>query len=504
MSIKRSCLAIVLFLTAIASTFPQTQSDRAFSVKLYNQGMFEEAARVLEAVVDEARADPFDQALLGLCYLRLDKLEEAKTALEQAHRRDPTLGIVHLGLGQLAFEQRRFEEAYQAFSRAEELDPQSRDAREGRVASLINRGAEHYAEGETEAAEGTFRHALELDPNSVPALRNLAILELERENAEQAAVHLEKARTLAPGDSKVQILLVQLREQQGDSTALMRELQRLVELQPRNPDAWAKLGILYEQHGNAAHAEAAFVQAEQWGSSEPYPYYWLARSRGSVSLAHLAAGKAVQKAGLLRFQAAQHIQEREGDLGEEDLERLKDLSDQIGEPLQILEDTLALLQELRGDPEAFGEDLLLLNEWYPHSVELQEALAAFYQNRGDWLEALDVWEQVLSAHPASMKAQAGRGMALEQLGRLEEAIVAYRRALDQDPRNEERYEDLLRIYRRLNQEEELLAYLREQILRDPRNPLLFGKLADLEERLGYTEEASAHRRRQAELEAAAR
>lgn len=502
MSIKRSGLAIVLFFAAVASTFPQTQADRAFAVQLYNQGMFEEAARVLEAVLEQDRSEPFDQALLGLCYLRLDRPEQAETALEQAHRRDPSLSIVHLGLGQLAFQQRRFEEAYQAFSRAEQLDPQSRDAREGRVASLINRGAELFGGGDESAAEQKFRLALELDSNSVPALRNLALLELEQGNTEGAATHLEKAHSLAPADAKIQMLLVELRERQDDPEALLRELQRLVELQPRNPDAWAKLGILYEQHGNTAQAEAAFVQAEQWGSSEPYPYYYLARSRGSVSLAHLAAGKAVQKAGLLRFQAAQHIQDREGDLGEADLERLKELSERIDEPLKILEDTLTLLQELRGGPRAFREDLLLLNEWYPHSVELKEALAAFYQQQGNWAGALEVWEQVLSAHPTSVKALAGRGNALEQLGRLEEALLACHRALDQDPRSEERYEDLFRLYRRLKREGELLAFLREQILRDPRNPLLFGRLADLELSLGYTEEAAAHRRRQAELEAA--
>ena len=93
---------------------------------------------------------------------------------------------------------------------------------------------------------------------------------------------------------------------------------------------------------------------------------------------------------------------------------------------------------------------------------------------------------------------------MEQLGRLEEALLAYHRALDQDPRNQERYEDLFRLYRRLKREEDLLDYLREQILRDPRNPLLFDELAELEESLDYTEEAAAHRSRQAELEAAAR
>jgi len=508
MSIKRSCLAIVLlFLLFLLFLIPIpafSQSERSFAIKLYNEGMFEEAVRVLEEAMAKDKAGSFDQALLGLSYLRLGKVQEAEAILEQARRRDPYLSIVHLGLGQLRFEQRRFEEAYQAFSRAAELDPGSQDAKEGRVASLINRGAEHFSEGEEQSAEKKFREALDLDPDSVPALRNLGILELERGNPDRAAAHLEKARSLAPTDAQVQNLLVRVREEQGDRDGWMRDLQRLVNLQPRNPDAWAKLGVLYEQHGNDAQAEAAFCQAEQWGSSEPYPYYWLARQKRSVSLAHLAAGKAVQKAGLLRFQAAQSIEAREGALGEGDLQMLKELSVKINEPLQVLADTLVLLQELHDDPSDFREDLLLLNDWYPHSVELKEALGEFHQNQDAWAEALAIWETVLRAHPSSVKAQSGRATALEMLDRPDEALLAYRRALDLDPRAAQHYEDLLLLYQKLGREEELLSLLREQSLRDSRNPVLFGKLAELEERLGFPEQAVAHRRRQAELEAAAR
>ncbi len=500
MSIKRTCLAIVLLFLVLNPVY--SQNERSFTIELYNRGMFEEAARVIEKALDEARAGPFDRALLGLCYLRLEKTAEAEEILEQARRLDPHLSIVHLGLGQLRFEQRRFEEAYGAFSRAAELDPQSRDAREGMVASLINQGAERFSTGEERPAEQKFREALELDPDSVPALRNLGILELERGNPGGALSHLKKARSLAPDDAQVQTLLVRIREEQGDREGLLRELQRLVKLQPRNPDAWAKLGVLYEQHGSDAQAEQAFVQAEQWGSSEPY--YWLAKTRRSISLAHLAAGKAVQKAGLLRFQAAQRIEGREGELGEKDLRKLKELSEKITEPLQILEDTLVLLEELHDDPVGFRDDLLLLNDWYPHSVELKETLAEFHQNQQDWADALAIWESVLRTHPSSVKAQGGRAKALEELGRPEEALLAYRRALDLDPRDARHYDELLRLYGRLGREEELLSLLREQSLRDTRNPVLFGKLAGLEERLGFPEQAAAHRRRQTELEAAAR
>ncbi len=501
MSIKRSYLAVVLLFFILIPAF--SQSERSFAIKLYNEGMFEESARLLEQALAEAKAEPFDQALLGLCYLRLDRLEEAEAILEQVRRRDPDLSIVNLGLGQLRFEQRRFEEAYRAFSRAAELDPGSRDAKEGMAASLINQGAKHFSEGEEQSAEQKFLDALELNPDSVPALKNLGILELERGNPDRAAVYLERARPLAPTDAQLQILLVRVREEQGDRDGLMRELQRLVNLQPRNPDAWAKLGVLYEQHGNDAQAEQAFAQAEQWGSSEPYPYYWLARQKRSVSLAHLAVGKAVQKAGLLRFQAAQTIEDKGSELEEQDLLKLKELSVKINEPLQILEDTLVLLQELRDSPAAFREDLLLLNDWYPHSVELKEALAEFYQNQDAWAEALTIWERVLRTHPSSVKAQTGRAAALEMLDRPEEALLAYRRALDLDPRGAQHYEDLFRLCRKLGREEELLSLLREQSLRDTRNPVLFGKLAELEDRLGFPDQAAAHRHRQGELEAAA-
>jgi len=506
MNTDRACTLLVLLFVILSPLYSQDQNrllpgfdERTFAVKLYNEGMFEEAARLLEQALAGGGTGALEQALLGLCYLRLDKPEEAEAFLQQALRRDPASSVAHLGLGQLRFDQGRFQEAYERFTRAAELDPESRDAPAGRIASLINRGAEHYTDGRVTEAQNSFFQALELDPDSVPALRNLAILELEGNNLDRAAAYLEKAQRLAPADVRLQILLVQLREKQGDSDALMRELQHLVDLQPRNPDAWAKLGMLYEQHGNSGQAEAAFLQAEQWGSNEPYPYYWLAKTRRSIGLAHLAAGRAVQKAGLMRFQAARHIEAGGGNLDDEQLRKLKQLTEKITEPLQILQDALQLLKELHADPVAFGEDLRMLNDWYPHSVELKTALAVFHQNQGAWKQALAVWEQVLKDHPASAEAQAGYGRVLEQLGRHEAALLAYHRALDLDARNTERYGDLFRLYRGLNREQQLLERLREQSLREPRNPVLFGKLAELEQSLGYAEQAQIHRRRRAEL-----
>lgn len=498
MSIRRSLPAAFLLLVVLHPAFCLDQ--RSFAIKLFNEGMFEQAAAVLEEALDQGKALPFDLALLGLSYLRLGRLPEAENMLERARSLDPFLAIVHLGLGNLRFEQQRFQEAYEAFNRAAEIEPHSQEAKNGMVASLINQGAEQFSAGGEKVAEEYFQQALAIDPYSVPALRNLGILELERGHPAGAASYLEKARSLAPQDAQILSLLVKAREEEGDATALMRELQRLVALQPRNSSAWAKLGLLYEQHGDDGQAEQAFDQAEQWGTDEPYPYYWLAKRRRSIALAHLAVGKAIQQAGLFRLQAAQTVEKKQGELGEDELHLLKELSTRIAEPLTVLTDSLELLEELHGDPSAFRQDLMLLVDWYPHSLELKEAMAELSQRQGEWSEALSTWETVLKSHPTSIKAQAGRAKALEMLGQPDRAALAYRRALELDPRDEELYEGLFRVYRALGEERELLSLLEEQSLRDTRNPVLFGRLAALEESLGMTEEAQAHRKRKAELE----
>ena len=62
--------------------------------------------------------------------------------------------------------------------------------------------------------------------------------------------------------------------------------------------------------------------------------------------------------------------------------------------------------------------------------ELQEALAGFYQEQGDWTEALAVWERVLADHPDHLGALLYRGLALFQLGDSQRAVDTWELGLE--------------------------------------------------------------------------
>ena len=134
--------------------------------------------------------------------------------------------------------------------------------------------------------------------------------------------------------------------------------------------------------GRPEAAERAFGKAESLDTEGPYPYLHLARlsrERGEssatiLSRLHSAIGKAVRKSGMIQMQAAGAIQEKEGQLGPEEVEILKRLSSLAEEPRRILKQALTLLAEAHGGREEYEQDLKRRSSWYPHSLELRIAV----------------------------------------------------------------------------------------------------------------------------------
>mgnify|MGYP000638650654 CR=1 FL=1 len=83
---------------------------------------------------------------------KLGELERAEQVLEEAKRRSPFSSVVHIGLGMLSFEQGDYNSAYESFELAWRIEPDSKQARAGVVASLVNRAIELYKKGRDEQA----------------------------------------------------------------------------------------------------------------------------------------------------------------------------------------------------------------------------------------------------------------------------------------------------------------------------------------------------------------
>ena len=493
---KRGLTLCVLLMLA----FPTLLSAQSLNAgllqarQLFDQKKFAEAAILLERADQAGQAKPSDLVLLGMSYTELALYDKARSALDKAAILQPQSAALMAARANLSFVQKRFSDAFDLFKAAHELDPASPTAVAGMVAALVNGGGELFTQGKVDEARRKFLMALVYDPGSVPAMRNLALLELQAGAPDKAAAQLEKAVAQSPKDAQLLRLLFLARNRQGDTAAQVSVLDQLNAVQPADPEPWAVKGRLLESQGKDPEAAAAFQQAVQRGSQDPLPYYRLGASGRNRFLLHDSISKAVQLAGALQLEAAQAAQKVKG---KDDLRGVKLITTQVEEVRATLGSALTLLRQLDGDP-LFEEDLKRLQSWYPGTIELLAAMARFYAEKAQWNSALRAWQQILQDHPMEPEAQSGVGQALEKLGSHDQAILAYRRALDLRPASPDIYAALERLYA------EDLAALRQILVdtsyRDTRNALLFRELAKIETSLGLTPDADAHTSRAVQIE----
>lgn len=95
------------------------------------------------------------------------------------------------------------------------------------VAALANAGNCASAAGQAPRAEASWRKALALDPQNLPALAGLAALEQARGNGLEARAFVERWLALSPDDPAGLRLAAEIEQKLGDNAAASRYLSRL-------------------------------------------------------------------------------------------------------------------------------------------------------------------------------------------------------------------------------------------------------------------------------------
>jgi Flp pilus assembly protein TadD len=114
--------------------------------------------------------------------LRNEASNAERTALTLA----PDSPTAHNGLGLLAVDQGRPEDAVHEFQRAAELDPNN-------AGYWANLGNARRAIGDRADAEGAYRRALDVDRRAADAANGLGVLLVEEQRASEAVEWLERA-----------------------------------------------------------------------------------------------------------------------------------------------------------------------------------------------------------------------------------------------------------------------------------------------------------------------
>ena len=126
---------------------------------------------------------------------------------------------------------------------------------------LVTEAQHYFAEQQFDKAEAAYRQVLKLDQKNVPALANLAAIQVEAKHFEDAETTLNQALAVASDDAYTLYVLGLLKFQQAKYDDALDAFSRAAKLDPKNPEVQNYLGLTLSEKGLRGPAEAALRKA---------------------------------------------------------------------------------------------------------------------------------------------------------------------------------------------------------------------------------------------------
>jgi arylsulfatase A-like enzyme/Tfp pilus assembly protein PilF len=216
------------------------------AIDAYEQHDVARATKIAHQVVAEQPNMSSGRELLAFLLQQQERIPEAIANLREAVRLDGESPRVQLGL--------LLTESGQAAEAAKILGPLVR----GQDPDVLNAyGIALADEGKPDEAMAQFETVLKKDPNNAPALQNLGIVALRRDDLPGAERYLTRALELNPRLPLALNTLGVVYAREGDSARAVSVWQRAVDIDPRQYDALYNIGFVEGRAGHAAEARAA-------------------------------------------------------------------------------------------------------------------------------------------------------------------------------------------------------------------------------------------------------
>ncbi len=410
----------------------------------------------------------------GLAALSAEKFDEAQAAFEEARTLRPGNSLVYFHLAQIHERRREMEPAIANLRRAIALSPREPQyyfrlallqaqlqrfhdaqqavedllrARPGYAPAYLLLGRIAQYQGDQLTAEKHLRRYRRLRPDDLEGMWQLGATLSALEKYKEGATLLERAlrrdAKLGPAHYNLGVLYFR----QGNDPLARQHLERAVQLMPDNAQAHYQLGSVLARAEDLEGAERSFRKALQIS-----PEY---------VEAHFALGTLLRRTGR-EAEAAQSMAEYErlSAANLADRERTRRISSFHLEIKSLLE------QDRPEEAEARLRELLELD---PQNDLAFYRLGQIAYLRRDWEGALAKAREAIARKAFDPGYHLLAGMALERLGRDEEAAAAYERVLGL-AEYADAYLALGRIELRLGKRPQALAHLRRAAALEPKDP----------------------------------
>lgn len=205
-------------------------------------------ARQLQAVLDLNPTDPKALSELGILNAQQGNLPQAVELFTQAVKNaDPPDAGAHFNLAKSLLAMNKKEEGMKQLIRAVEIDSAQSQAHD-----LL--GQLFAGEREFEKAAEHFSNAWRTNPGNVPSLLNLVSALMETGDNTRAHDELQTFLKREPEDAAVRVYLAQVLLRMERTNDAIKQLEDVVQQQPKASRAWLHLSQLETARGNWAKA----------------------------------------------------------------------------------------------------------------------------------------------------------------------------------------------------------------------------------------------------------
>jgi Flp pilus assembly protein TadD len=243
------------------------------------RGQFTEARSALEEASRAEPTNPYVWSSLAETYLRLEEPAKASAAAEKAEKSGGKNPVIQQALGMFYFEfgQRLLQK--QDFTQAAEVLGRGLRANANDPQLVLALGVARYGQRRFEDAAVAFLQVIQIDPQiEQPYLFLGKMLDQAGTHLEQISRDFEAWAASHPQNAQAQLLLAKARlakdPQDSRAESLLR---RSIALDSSNWESHYELGVLLAAKRNHREAAVELLWASELDPKQPMPHYHLAR-----------------------------------------------------------------------------------------------------------------------------------------------------------------------------------------------------------------------------------